>query len=196
MKDLLDKWYNQAQQISPVRIRTLDRNRLVRHFGEYGLLRGAEIGVDRGHFSEYMLKYIPGCTLLCVDPWRWKLRGESRYQSTVRRLAPYGDRATIIREYSFEAVMGVPDESLDFVFIDGDHSFDYIMTDIIWWSRKVRYGGVVSGHDFYRFRGGGVVPAVETYTRAHGITRWFLTDEKEATWFWARDRDPFEFEGI
>ena len=117
MKTLTCKWYNRAEQISPVRIRTLTRRRLVEHFADHGLLKGAEIGVDRGLFSQYMLKYNEETSLLCVDPWYWKLRGESRYKSTVERLAPYGDRATIIREESFRAVLDVPDNSLDFVYI-------------------------------------------------------------------------------
>lgn len=195
MKDLLDTWYAKSQQISPVRIRSLDRKRLVRLFGEHGLNRGAEIGVDRGRFSEYMLKYNPEMSLVLVDPWRWKLRGESRYQSTVRRMEPFAERATIIRADSFDAVHDVPDESLDFVYIDGDHTFDYVMTDIIWWSKKVRMGGVVAGHDYYRFRRGGVVPAVDIYTQQHQIDKWFLTDERTPSWFWVREPsfvDPLE----
>ena len=194
MKELLDQWYRQSGQISPVRIPKLDRKRLVQLFGEHGLTEGAEIGVDRGRFSEYMFTVIPGLHLYCVDPWRWKLRGESRYNSTVMRLS---DRnATIIRKDAMDARYDVADESLDFVYIDGDHTFDYVMSDLIWWAKKVRYGGMVAGHDAYRFRGGGVVPAVEAYTRQHGITRWFLTDEKTATFFWLREHDPFEFEGV
>jgi len=196
MKELLDKWYERSGQIAPVRIRKLTRRRLIELFGEYGLKKGAEIGVDRGHFSEYMLQHIPDSHIISVDPWRWKLRGESRYKSTVERLKPYGERSQIIRKYSFEAVMDIPDESLDFVYIDGDHTFDYVMTDLIWWAKKVRYGGVIALHDHYRFRGAGVVPAVDVYTRQHGITKWFLTDEKTATAFWIREHDPFEFEGI
>lgn len=196
MKELLDKWYEQSGQISPVRIPKLNRRRLVQLFGEHGLTKGAEIGVDRGRFSEYMLTVIPGLHLYSVDPWRWKLRGESRYNSTVRRLAPYGEQSTIIRKDSMDARYDVQDESLDFVYIDGDHSWDYVVSDIIWWAKKVRYGGIVSGHDAYRFRGGGVVPALDVYTRQHGITKWFLTDEKEATFFWIREHDPFEFEGV
>ena len=187
MKDLLDRWYRQSQQIAPVRIRGLDRKRLVRLFTEHGLLYGAEIGVDRGRFSQHMLNCHPEMRLLLVDPWRWKLRGESRYKSTVRRMEQYGERAVIDRRDSFDAVRDVPDESLDFVYIDGDHTFDYVMTDLIWWAKKVRMGGVVAGHDYYRFRRGGVVPAVDAYTREHNITHWFLTDEKEATWFWLKE---------
>lgn len=193
MKDLLDKWYNQSQQIAPVRIRGLDRKRLMIHYAEAGYTRGAEVGVDRGRFSEYMLQVNPDLQLLCVDPWRWKLRGESRYKSTVERLEPYG-RATIIRQDSYHAVMDVPDESLDYVYIDGNHTFDFIMTDLIWWSYKVRPGGVVSGHDYYRFRGGGVVPAVDVYTQQHGITEWFLTDERTPSFFWLKTEPKFELD--
>ena len=193
MKELLDRWYERSQQIAPVRIPRLTRRRLVQYFAEAGYVKGAEIGVDRGRFSEYMLTCNPELHLLCVDPWRWKLRGESRYQSTVRRMAAFGERVTIIRQDSFDAVREVPDESLDFVYIDGDHTFDYVMTDLIWWANKVRLGGVVSGHDYYRFRAGGVVPAVDAYTREHGISRWFLTDEKEASFFWLKEEPVFDY---
>lgn len=196
IKALFDKWYQRSGQIAPVRIPKLTRRRLVQHFGDHDLLKGAEIGVDRGKFSEYMLTHNPEMHLLLVDPWRWKLRGESRYESTIRRMEPFGDRAVIVRKDSFDAVHDIRDESMDFVYIDGNHQFDYVMTDLIWWAKKVRYGGVVAAHDHYRFRGGGVVPAVEVYTRQHGITKWFLTDEKTATVFWIREHDPFEFEGV
>ena len=79
-------------------------------------------------------------------------------------------------------------ESLDFVYIDGNHHFDFVMQDIIEWSKKVRAGGVVSGHDYYRFRNAGVVDAVNTYTHAHQIWEWFITDEpKEKSFFWAKE---------
>lgn len=188
MKELLAQWYKKSQQISPVRIRGLDRRRLMQHYGEHGLTEGAEIGVDRGRFSEYMFQVIPDLHLYCVDLWHWKLRGQSRYESTVRRLEPHN--ATIIRKNSMDALADVPDESLDFVYIDGDHTFDYVMTDIIWWAKKVKYGGMISGHDYYRFRRAGVVPAVDTYTQQHGIVQWFLTDylkDRTPSWFWIRE---------
>lgn len=196
MKELLDTWYEKSGQIAPVRIPKLTRRRLIELFGEHGLINGAEIGVDRGLFSAYMLENIPNSRLISVDPWRWKLRGEARYNSTVERLSAYGERSTIIRKDSMDAVWEIPEESLDFVYIDGNHEFDYVMSDLIWWTKRVRYGGLVAGHDFYLFRGGGVVPAVMIYTRQHGIIKWFVTDEKEASFFWIREHDHFEFEGI
>lgn len=185
MKELLNQWYAQSQQVSPVRIAGLNRRRFVQLLGEHGLVHGAEIGVERGRFSEYIFKNTKVESLVCVDPWKWK-RSRGQHEDAVRRLSPYNAR--IIWKPSLEALAEVEDESLDFVYIDGDHTFDYVMTDIIWWSKKVRIGGVVSGHDYYRFRRAGVVPAVDVYTREHGITRWFVTDEKLPTWFWIRER--------
>ena len=73
------------------------------------------------------------------------------------------------------AVKRIPDGSLDFVYIDSNHSYDYVMEDLINWSRKVRKGGIVSGDDYYNFGGAGVVGAVDDYTKAHGI-KFELTD--------------------
>jgi len=184
-KEHLDKWYAKARQVSGVRIRTLTRKRLIEMLGEHGFSAGAEIGVDRGTFTEYMFKTIPDLTMLCVDPWV-RGSGDERYETTARKLAPY--KATLIREQSTRAVLDVPDKSLDFVYIDGDHAFDFVMTDLIMWSRKVKYGGVIAGHDYYRFTRAGIIPAVDTYTQQHMIEKWFLTDEKEATFFWVRER--------
>jgi len=198
MKELLKQWYKQSKQASPVKVAGLNRRRLVERYGEFGLTKGAEIGVDRGRFSEYMFKVIPNLELLCVDPWRWKLRGESRYNSTVRRLEPYN--ATIIRKTSLMASLEVKDESLDFVFIDADHTFDFVMMDIILWAKKVKYGGIISGHDFYNFRRAGVIEAVTAYTNAHCVSEWFITDymktsDKTPSWFWMKEpsfSDPLE----
>ena len=83
--------------------------------------------------------------------------------------------------------MRVLDGSLDFVYIDGAHDFDNVMLDLIVWSRKVKAGGIVAGHDYDRPHKRGVVPAVDTYTRMHGIHEWFLTDQKrEASFIWMK----------
>ena len=190
IKDLLAQWYKQGRQYAPMRVAGHDRRRLVQIFGERGLTEGAEIGVDRARFSAYMFKFIPGLHLTCVDPWESHFRGESRYNSTVARLAPHN--ATIIRKTSMEALAGVPDESLDFVYIDANHEFDFVMADIIFWAKKVKFGGIVSGHDYYRSRNAGVVAAVDVYTYQHGITQWFVTDEKTPSWFWLKEHQVFD----
>jgi predicted O-methyltransferase YrrM len=40
------------------------------------------------------------------------------------------------------------DGSLDFVFIDAEHKYEFVMMDIISWLPKVKQGGVIAGHDY------------------------------------------------
>jgi hypothetical protein len=165
------------------------REDLVQLFAKFGYLTGAEIGVAEGRFSRFLCQTIPGLKLLCVDPWMAYDRCtqelcDARYSRALVHLQKYN--ATIIRKTSLDAAREIPDESLDFVYIDGDHRFDYVMQDIIEWSKKVRKAGIVSGHDFYHFYKAGVIPAVEAYVRAHNISNWYITWEKEASWFFLK----------
>ena len=89
--------------------------------------RGAEIGVERGHFTEQMLMAFPALHLYAVDPWQasgnfadWpmdEIMAEFR-----QRTAPYQDRLTVLRMESVAAAGRVAEQSLDFVFIDAEHT--------------------------------------------------------------------------
>ena len=159
-------------------------------FNEVGYKYGAEVGVRHGVYSEVLCTKIPGVKLLCVDPWA-PFRSntvesmEATYQGAKTRLAPYD--ATLIRKTSMEAVRDVPDGSLDFVYIDAMHEFDPVMMDILHWAPKVRAGGVVAGHDYCWGYQGGVIRAVDAYTRAHNILTWYVTHlDKEPSWLWVK----------
>jgi hypothetical protein len=95
--------------------------------------------------------------------------------------------ARFIKAPSFEGGKLVEDNSLDFVYIDDNHEFDYVLLSLIAWVPKVKRGGIIAGHDYYRFRGAGVVDAVDAYTRAHQIHEWFICDEREVSFFWVND---------
>ena len=58
-------------------------------------------------------------------------------------------RAEIIKDYTTEAAKDVADESLDFVFIDADHSYMGVMRDVGAWAPKVKKGGMIIGHDIH-----------------------------------------------
>jgi hypothetical protein len=42
----------------------------------------------------------------------------------------------------------LPDEYLDFVYIDGDHKYEEVKRDIECWFPKVKKGGCIGGHDY------------------------------------------------
>ena len=104
------------------------------------------------------------------------------YEEAKQRLAKFNVR--FIRKSSMEAVQDFKDESLDFIYIDANHSFPYVMNDIVEWSKKVRPGGFVSGHDYspYMFE---VKQAVDIWVKENNIKPLFLT-EKHKTWFYVK----------
>jgi glycosyltransferase involved in cell wall biosynthesis/predicted O-methyltransferase YrrM len=184
------RWF---PQVSPVRIPRMKRKDLAGLFRALGYKRGAEVGVRDGAFSEVLCNGVPDLSLICVDSWApyYHFTDQSvhdrYYDQAMERLHEY--RVKFKRMTSLEAAQQVEDGSLDFVYIDADHRFDGVMLDLILWSQKVRPGGMVCGHDYYRFRNSGVVQAVDLYTQMHQIDPWFLTDEKEASFFWAKPNE-------
>ena len=162
-----------------------DRNRLAKLLATLGLNRGAEIGVNRGRFSERLCKENSDIELYCIDPWSKNLDVrdmDKRHRQTVERLKPYN--ATVIKKTSMDAVVDFEDDFLDFVFVDGNHEFDYACMDIICWSNKVRSGGIVACHDYFQFYNAGVVDAVDAYTRTHRVSPWYTTFELQPTAWW------------
>ena len=165
------------------------REDIYKIWAELGYTRGAEVGVASGRNARTMFKTIPGLHLILVDPWKAYFRYsqelcDKRYAGAMKILEPYDK--TVMRMPTLEAAPQVPDGSLDFVYIDGDHRFDAVMLDIILWAPKVREGGIVAGHDYYEFYQAGVVSAVRSYVQAHAISPWYITWEKEASWFWVQ----------
>lgn len=168
------------------------RNDLAQLFADLNYTEGAEIGVNRGRYSDVMLKRNPKLHINCVDPWKaFDRNSDARMERAFRRahqkLDVYGDRVTWVRKTSVEAAKDFKDGSLDFVYIDAMHYFDFVMVDIILWTPKVRKGGIVSGHDYEPYPKCGVPIAVEAYTRAHGILPYYVTAKDSArSWMFAK----------
>lgn len=176
-----------------------DRIALAKYFNELGFKKGVEVGVAGGEYSEKLCQNIPGLKLYCVDPWNpykgnrrggGNLQQHSNYKKAKNKLLPYG--AVMVRMFSTEAARELKHEQFDFVFIDGNHDYDYVMEDIITWNRLVRPGGIIAGHDYYEFHNSGVIEAVDDYCRFHGIlfniTPWakFAYKDDNAPCFWWR----------
>ena len=171
---------------------------LAEYFAEVGFKKGAEIGVADGRYSEVLCRVIPNLELLCVDPWN-TYHGNHRGGAQKQQLKNYNIaqtrlsqfNATLIRKSSEEASKDVQNESLDFVFIDGNHDYRYVYQDLVLWSDKVRKGGIVSGHDYYHFKNSGVIEAVDTFCKAHGIkpniigeVRKHINDNYQTCYWW------------
>lgn len=174
------------------------RRFLVEMLAQRGCTRGAEIGVWEGAFSEMLCKGIPNLSLICVDPWRIQQdyvevkknqsdRMNAAHDKAVQRLQSFDCK--FMRMTSLEAAELVPDGSLDFVYIDGNHLFNHVLADLKAWSPKVRAGGFVAGHDYGEFAKPKpfiqVKDAVDQFTLECGIDPWFvLAGDKSPSYFW------------
>jgi predicted O-methyltransferase YrrM len=52
-----------------------------------------------------------------------------------------------IKDFSYGAVTKFEDNSLDFVYVDGDHTYDGVVRDIKLYLPKIKSGGFIAGHD-------------------------------------------------
>jgi len=119
--------------------------------------KGVEIGVFKGEFSKNILKNWNGI-LYMVDVWR-PLGDEyedasnhkdhvDAYQETMENIRGFEDRGIMVRATSEIAADMFQNESLDYVFIDANHAYDFVVEDINTWFPKLKKGGIFSGHDY------------------------------------------------
>jgi len=118
-----------------------------------------EVGVAEGNYSLTFLSLWPGQYIM-VDQWR-HLDGyadvmngtddehEERYRQAIGVASMHATRCKVYRMDSIHAASRLDDRSVDFVYIDADHSYEGCSRDILAWAPKVRSGGILAGHDYY-----------------------------------------------
>jgi len=122
-----------------------------------GKLVGVEIGVCNGVTSELFAKEIDNIEkIYAVDnypsfvDWDGTRVTEERQAETMRRckerLSKYPNIEFVYKS-SEEFAPTIQDNSLDFIFIDGDHSYNATLKDLINYWPKVKTGSVFAGHD-------------------------------------------------
>lgn len=205
---ILKKFNLNSNQKSPIQIPNTDRQTLAILFKELGFNTGVEIGVQEGIYSEMLLQANSELKLHGVDPWtfydsagffRRQRHLNRHYNAAVKRLTPY-ENYTFVKKLSMDAVKDFEDDSLDFVYIDANHEYLHVVQDIFEWSKKVKKGGVISGHDYYRSLDKNtrlhVLYVLHGYTEAYKIKPWFVLGRKEKiegelrdkarSWFWVK----------
>jgi len=146
---------------------------------------GVEIGVLDGGTSLHLLKSFPQLTLIGIDPYlayhEYDQKRMNEAEATaLSRLQQFGQRSLHMKEDSLSAAQKIADESIDFVFIDADHTYQAAKRDIEAWYPKVRKGGFFSGHD-YRWEG--VNRAVNEFATSRNLQGYFTPKESDVWWF-------------
>ena len=145
---------------------TMDRDFLVGHFHEG--TTGAEIGVHEGDFSRRLLRLARPARLHLIDPWAYEdspdfaqslyggrhggnqARMDRRHAAVERRFGREiaAGQVTVHRRRSAEASASFADETLDWVYVDGDHRHEAVLHDLELYLPKVKRGGLLTGDDY------------------------------------------------
>lgn len=194
----------------------VDRVALLKDLGcKFPKGKGVEVGTFKGEFSKEIMKNWDG-TLYMIDVWRGL--GEeykdssnhnihtSAYADAMKSIEGYEDRAIMVRTDSVIGSKMFEDESLDFVYIDANHAYDWVVADIKCWFPKVKKDGFLLGHDYiamnwdedanfmlngkdkhifglngFYYGVFGVNPAVDEFCKEQGYTL-TITNEWFGTW--------------
>lgn len=128
----------------------------------------AEVGTWRGDFAAAILAGRRPMRLYLIDPWEY--RTDPRYEhasygghsedgqqkldamhaSVLERFAAQiaAGQVVVRRARSLEAAAGFTEESLDWVYIDADHSYEGVKGDLEAYFRVVKSGGFLAGDDY------------------------------------------------
>lgn len=129
-----------------------------------------EIGSYAGESMEAFIQSGKVIEAFAVDPWvgGWSPTDPADYRADMRaveaafdkRMLPYNN-VTKMKMTSATAVVYFLDESVDLVYIDANHSYEFVRQDIELWLPKIRQGGIISGHDYGFTPHAGVKQAVD-----------------------------------
>lgn len=157
--------------------------------------RAAEIGVLWGGFMRIVLHEWRGDVYYAVDPWERQSTDVYREKTDaidyeqcyrqVRDMAKADNRIIMLRGFSVDMAKALPNETLDWVFIDGNHSARAVLDDMDWWFMKLKPGGVFSGHDYGDDTNYPnfceVKTAVDRWMKEHGQR--FVIDKHGSSWW-------------
>lgn len=132
--------------------------------------RFVEIGSWKGRSAAYMGVEIINSgkkiKLDCIDLWSDELFNGNSIENLntsdpiyssydgvlmnlfLKNIEPVSSVINVVRKDSSEAAKLYQDKSLEFVFIDADHTYEGVKKDIIAWLPKVKSGGILAGHDY------------------------------------------------
>lgn len=154
-----------------------------------GVRVAIEVGTDLGVFAKQFMERFSGEQLLCVDPYQAYdelpgLRTPDMLTAT-HALMPWHGRVRIVQATSSEAAKGFPEwlrDRIDFVYIDGCHTYEAASEDIATWWPLVSAQGMLAGHD-YDPSHPGVVRAVDEFAEREGVTVRAVRGDRECSWY-------------
>jgi len=145
-----------------------------------------EIGTWRGEYAIKMINTLKPNNFFAVDPYRIfpgmvsAPGNEYNSQDALDKLSKTvtelleSNGGKLIRTVSAEACKQFDDNSVDVVYVDGDHTYEGVKTDIECWWPKVKPGHILCGDDYVESKTGkgfpyGVIKAVQEFAQNNNL---------------------------
>lgn len=165
---------------------------------KYGYTDGVEVGVYKGYFSKILLEKSKIRTLYCVDLWE----DDSVFKTAILTLEKWikSRNCVLMKKNSVDAASDFLDKSLNYVYLDGDHSLEGIYNDLRIWIKKIKIGGMLSGHDYKdkfksstldynkNFLPNRVKTIVDDFVQRYGY-KLYLTEEPCRSWYFIKTHE-------
>lgn len=121
-------------------------NDMVKRIPEFG--KFIEVGVYEGKsFSHFIVEAVnmqKPIDCIAVDAFPWEGL-EEKFISNMRPLKNY---YRYVKGDSSETSAMFNQHSIDLVFIDANHTYEFVKRDIEAWTPKIKKGGILAGHDY------------------------------------------------
>lgn len=125
--------------------------------------KGVEIGVWKGEFSKAIADRVKPDALYLCDPWKFFPEYSDRwyggtlaksqedmdiiYQQVVNMFTEYPN-VHVVRDFSDNLFRYIEKNSLDWTYIDGNHSYEFVLRDLEISRDLIKPGGLITGDDY------------------------------------------------
>ena len=150
------------------------------HFKNKKLV-GVEIGTYKGINAYSIMKTLNMTLLYCIDPYleynnypeTWLINTQNYFDKyeleAKKRLKKFGTAVIFIKGLSTDpSTLNFICDNLDFVYIDGNHDYNYAKNDINTYYLKLQSDGIIGGHNF-ESKFSGVARAVLEFIDKHNL---------------------------
>jgi hypothetical protein len=175
----------------------MDRVQLLNYLPKNSIC--AEIGVCLGDFSQYILDITNPKELFLVDVWgdisniyKDKLMAdndvqEKRYRHVIKRFLN-NSQVRYIRSFSDCMLDIFPNNYFDWIYIDGDHTYDGCKLDLNIAKKLVKPDGYILGHD-HMWKFPGVIDSVKDFVSENNFYHTYTTNDKNSTFLISLNSD-------